>query len=83
MRDFIQRYWTPTAGAISSVSWKSITDLSQSPEIAEIAEQSLKHEPTLLGYFLIGVVGALGGLLVKVAWGMCKKFFPKLNGIDK
>lgn len=83
MRDFIQRYWTPTAGAISSISFKGINDISQSPEVANLAEQAAKHEPTLMSYFLIGVVGALGGLLVKVAWGMCKKLFPKLHGIDK
>lgn len=71
------------AGAISSISWKGITDLSQSPEVAEIAEEAVKHEPTLMSYFLIGVVGALGGLLVKVGWGLCKKIFPKLHGIDK
>lgn len=83
MRDFIQRYWTPTAGAISSISWKGINDISQSPEVANLAEQSVMHEPTLMNYFLIGIVGALGGLLVKLAWGMCKKIFPKLHGIDK
>lgn len=83
MKDFIQRHWPPTAGAISSISWKGITDLSQSPELTEIAEQSLSHQPTLMTYFLIGVVGALGGLLVKIAWGVCKKVFPKLKTIDK
>jgi len=83
MNDFFQRYWTPTAGAISSISWKGITDISQSPEVAELAEKSLSHQPALMTYFLIGVVGALGGLMVKVAWGICKKFFPKLHGIDK
>jgi hypothetical protein len=83
MRDFIQRYWTPTAGAISSISWKGITDISQSPEVAEIAQKSLSDQPTLINYFLIGIVGALGGLLVKLAWGLCKKLFPKLHGIDK
>jgi hypothetical protein len=83
MKDLIQRYWTPTAGAISSISWKGITDLSQSPEVAKLAEHSLNNQPTLMSYFLIGVVGALGGLLVKVAWGLCKKFFPKIKNIDK
>jgi hypothetical protein len=83
MKDFIQRHWPPTAGAISSISWKGITDLSQSPELTEIAEQSLRNQPTLMSYFLIGVVGALGGLLVKIAWGVCKKVFPKLKNIDK
>ena len=83
MKDFIQRHWPPTAGAISSISWKGITDLSQSPEVANLAEQAVKHEPTLMSYFLIGVVGALGGLLVKIAWGVCKKVFPKLKTIDK
>lgn len=83
MKDFVQRYWTPTAGAISSISWKGINDISQSPEVAEIAEKAISSQPTLMNYFLIGIVGALGGLLVKLAWGLCKKLFPKLHGIDK
>jgi hypothetical protein len=83
MKDFFRRYWTPAWGAVSSLSFKGISDISQSPEVAEIAEQSLSHQPKLMSYFLIGVAGALGGLLVKIAWGVCKKVFPKLKNIDK
>lgn len=83
MKNFFERYWTPTAGAISSLSFKGVNDLAQTPEAAEIAEQAVRHEPTLMSYFIIGIVGALGGLFVKVAWGIFKKIFPKLHGIDK
>jgi hypothetical protein len=83
MKDFIQRCWTPIAGAISSISWKGISDISQSPEVTDLAEKAISNQPTLINYFLIGIVGALGGLLVKLAWGVCKKVFPKLKTIDK
>ncbi len=83
MKDLYRRYWTPTWGAVSSLSFKGISDISQSPEVANMTEQSIRHQPTLMSYFLIGIVGALGGLLVKVAWGVCKKFFPKLKNFDK
>lgn len=85
MKDFIQKYWTPTAGALSSLSFKGIADISQSPIAEEAARQIAfqQTQPMLITYLWIGVLGGLGGLLVKIAWGVCKKIFPKLKNIDK
>jgi hypothetical protein len=84
MKDFIQRYWTPTAGAISSLSFKGIADISQSPVAEEAVKQiAMQPQPALITSLWIGILGGLGGLAVKIAWGVCKKIFPKLKNIDK
>jgi hypothetical protein len=88
MKNFIQKYWTPTAGAISSLSFKGISDINTYPELADTAEQvtrqALKNpQPELITYLWIGMLGGLGGLLIKIIWGCIKRFFPKLNNIDK
>jgi len=88
MRDFIQKYWTPTAGAISSLSFKGITDITANPEITDTAEQvtqqALKNQqPELITYLWIGMLGGLGGLLIKILWSCLKRWFPKLKNLDK
>ena len=84
MKDFIQRYWTPTAGAISSMGFKGIEDISQNPMAEELAQNiAVQPQPILITYLWIGVLGGLGGLLVKIAWGICKKIFPKLKNIEE
>jgi hypothetical protein len=88
MKDFFNRFWTPIAGAISSLSFKGINDINSFPEFTDTAEQVARHalkspQPELITYLWIGVLGGLGGLLVKIAWGCIKKIFPKLKGLDK
>lgn len=83
MKEFYRRFWTPAWGAISSLSFKGFSDISQTPEVTEITEQTVLQTPVFMNYFLIGILGALGGLCVKIAWGCMKKLFPKLKNIDK
>ena len=84
MKDFIQRAWTPIAGAVTSLSFKAGADISQkTPEIIDSIQQAQHQGPELINYFYIGILGAIGGLLVKILWGLVKSIFPKLKILDK
>jgi len=84
MKDFLQRFWTSITGAISSLGFKGISDISQSPAAEDTARQLAEQtQPTFFTYLWIGILGGLGGLLVKIVWGICKKIFPRLKEIDK
>ena len=41
----------------------------------------IKHEP-MWHYLLIGILGALGGLVFKICWVCLKRLFPTLNKLD-
>jgi hypothetical protein len=88
MKDFIKNIWMPLVGSISSLSFKKISDeVIYSPDVidtaARIAKYAESENKSLLQYFLIGVVGAAGGLVLKITWGCIKRWFPKLKNIDK
>lgn len=83
MKDFLQRYLTSISGALSSLSFKGITEITQTPTDEVIQQLTAQHHPEMLTYLWIGFLGGLGGLLVKISWGLFKKMFPKLNNIDK
>jgi hypothetical protein len=88
MKDFFQRFWTIITGAVSSLSFKGINDIASFPEISDTAEQVTRHalkdpQAELITYLWIGMLGALGGLFIKILWGCLKRFFPKLKNIDK
>ena len=87
MKDFLQRCWTPVTGAISSLSFKGISDIT-TPELANTVDQVTRHaainsEPRLITYLWIGMLGAMGGLFIKILWSCFKRWFPKLKNIDK
>ena len=81
MRDIARKFWAPSTGAAASLSFKGISELT-TPEALDAADQVFRHQPALIDYFFIGVVGALGGLLVKLCWGILKQCFPKLKKIE-
>lgn len=81
MRDIARKIWAPGAGAAASLSFKGISELT-TPEALDTADQVFHHQPALIDYFFIGIVGALGGLLVKLCWGMLKQYFPKLKKLE-
>jgi len=88
MEKFFQRFWTPLTGALSSLSFKGIIDVAANSNdivsaAGQVAEEAAKHEPELITYLYIGMLGGLGGLLIKISWGCIKRVFPKLKNIDK
>lgn len=72
----MKRYSEPIVGFISSVGCKGVNDLQH-------VTSGVNIPPDLVKYFWIGVLGALGGLLVKIIWGCLKLWFPRLSKIDK
>lgn len=76
MRNILQRAWLPIAGSISSIGVKGISASATSEPVTRVVEVS--HQPDLMFYFLVGVAGAIGGLVVKIAWSAMKRCFPKL-----
>ncbi|WP_297095626.1 hypothetical protein [uncultured Draconibacterium sp.] len=89
MKEFLQKFWLMIAGFFSSIFYQGVNDLhaqgTNAQEMAvKAAEQfaSASPEHTMLWYFMIGVVGAVGGLLVKIIWACLKRLFPKLKTID-
>jgi hypothetical protein len=89
MKELFQRIWMPILGTISTLGFKQINDKTiLSPDIAESAQQATNYSITephssLLIYFWIGMLGAAGGLVLKIIWWLIKKWFPKLKNIDK
>lgn len=81
MKDFFSRTWMPLTGAGTSLSFKSINEISTNPEIMDVSQLIINHEP-MWHYLLIGILGAVGGLLFKIFWYWLKRLFPKLQKID-
>ena len=54
---------------------KGISDIVNNAIVINFSE--------LFQYFLIGVVGTLAGLIVRILWGIIKRKFPSLHEIDK
>lgn len=75
------RLWLPFSGALASIGFKGIETAStlDSP----ILSIPVVQEHTLGYYFLIGILGAAGGLVFKIIWSALKRKFPKhLKDID-
>ncbi len=76
------RLWLPISGSIASIGFKGI-------ETATSIEAPILSTPTLQEhglwyYFIIGIVGAAGGLVFKILWSAIKRRFPKqLRHIDQ
>jgi hypothetical protein len=92
IKEFIDRTWMVFTGMFSSLGIKGFSDILSDSTIVDTAnkvtEKAIQHQlvgdmPPLITYFWIGVLGALGGLLIKILWGCLKKWFPKLKNIDK
>lgn len=77
----MKQFREPATGFLTSVSVKGVQDLTEATDKLITAGPSPEH--TIMVYFLIGIAGALGGLLVKISWGIIKRKFPKLQNIDK
>lgn len=71
MIETIKRLWLPASGSVSSITLTAI----ETPLTINI------H--FIFYYLLVGIVGALGGLLVKIAWGTLKRKYPTLKNLDK
>jgi len=86
MKQIIKGSWLPAAGGGTALSFKGITDISQTtPEILDTTQQIIAattSEP-LIRYFWIGVLGAVGGLLVKIIFYCIKRYIPFFKKLDK
>lgn len=67
----MKRIFEPVVGCFSSVGVAGAKDIAEGI-----------NNPDVMVYFWIGVLGALGGLLVKLIWGCMKLWFPTLRKID-
>lgn len=75
------RLWLPLSGSIASIGFKGIETASTLD--APILSIPVVQEHTLGYYFLIGILGAAGGLVFKIIWSALKRKFPKhLKDID-
>lgn len=75
----------PAAGASTTISLDATGAIE--PQAAKIIESAhnlaLISPDQLLYYFVIGLVGAAGGLFLKIIWTLIKRIFPKLKKLDK
>lgn len=83
MKQLIDRAWLPVAGSISSISFKGIEEISKADFSLVQTPTVLSSEKSLFYYFLVGVMGALGGLALRLLWVQLKKWFPKLKKMEK
>lgn len=81
MKNTIRELWMPLSGAGASISAKKITEISVHPDVIDVTQIYLRHDP-MWHYLVIGVLGAAGGLLFKIAWSALKRRFPKLQKLD-
>ena len=82
MRNLIDRLWLPLSGSVTSIGFKGIETVKSFE--APILSVPVIQEHSLFYYLLVGAFGAIGGLLVKIAWCRLKKWFPRLlKDIDK
>lgn len=82
MIDLIKKFWLPVAGFFTSIT-VSATEQTQTQICNIMKTENLINTNPLTYYFLIGLAGAAGGLVIKIIWGMLKRKFPKLKNIDK
>lgn len=92
MKDLIKKIWMPAAGSGTSVSIAVQSNAQiTNPDIESImdATQQALHvvnDHTFFWYFLIGIAGAMGGMVFKIFWTvLCNKFswFRKLVTLKK
>jgi hypothetical protein len=82
MRNLIDRFWLPISGSVTSISFKGIENAASMD--TPLLQVQLFQEHSLWYYLLIGVMGALGGLMVKIAWSCLKRSFPRyLKNLDQ
>ena len=85
MKKFLSDIWMPVAGGSTALSFKGISNLSlQTPEIIDASQQlkAVTATEPLIRYFWIGVIGAIGGLLVKVLWICLKRWIPFFKNLE-
>lgn len=77
----LDRLWLPISGAVASIGFKGIESATSIE--APILSIPVVEEHSVWYYFVIGVVGAAGGLVFKIIWSALKRKFPKhLKDID-
>ena len=81
MSDMIKKVWLLFAGAGTSIT-VSASKITGNIHLFFNTADMLQNHPFLY-YFLIGLAGAAGGLVIKIVWGCIKRMFPKLKNIDK
>ena len=82
MRNLIDRFWLPISGSVTSISFKGIENAATLN--TPLIQVPLFQEHSLWYYLLIGVMGAVGGLAVKITWSCMKRWFPKhLKHLDQ
>jgi len=82
MKDFFSRTWLLFVGAGSTLSFKSIYAQINPEDIMEHTEIIYQTHSPMWEYFVIGILGALGGLAVRLVWCGIKQQFPKLKKLD-
>jgi len=68
----------PIAGATASLSFASVSNVSLLAGTVQL-NVLIVNTQTLLFYILIGILGALGGLLFRMFWCLLKRKFPCLK----
>ena len=82
MKEFFSRTWLSFVGAGSTLSFKSISAQIKPGDIMEHTEIIYQTHSPMWEYFVIGILGALGGLIVRLLWCGVKQQFPKLKKLD-
>ena len=85
MIQIIKHFWLPVAGSGTALSFKGISEIStQTPEIMDATQQIIAATTTepMIRYFWIGVLGAVGGLLVKIIWMCLKRWIPFIKKLE-
>ena len=78
----LDRIWLPITGSLTSIGFKGI-ETSTNLEVP-ILQIPVVQDHSLWYYLLVGMFGALGGLMVKVIWSALKRWFPKqLKHLDQ
>ena len=82
MKEFFSRTWLSFVGAGSTLSFKSISAQINPGDIMEHTEIIYQTHSPMWEYFVIGILGALGGLIVRLLWCWIKIKYPKLKKLD-
>ena len=69
-------------GFFTSVGFEGISKMNHEA-MQTTREIMAQNQEPLMRYFWIGILGVLGGLVIKILWGCMKRAFPKLKNIDK
>mgnify|MGYP006995619332 CR=1 FL=1 len=84
MNDFIteliQRPGSLLLGAGSTISYKGLSNIQINHDLIDPTQIILHHDP-MWHYLIIGVLGALGGLIFKIVWHLLKRKYPKLKNL--